>query len=176
MFRHLTPADYRTQPWANGRGQTVELARQDGPEGMLWRLSVATVAENGPFSRFPGIRRNLTVIDGPGFRIRGDGIDLDAAPLSPVAFPGDATVSAEGVTGPSRDFNVMTSAALPPPVVWLASGDIPGNGLTAIYALEPARVGAAVVAPGGLILTDSATCVTEGRVLAVRIGPLRAPG
>ncbi len=30
IFRHLTPADYRSMPWANGRGTTVELFRQEG--------------------------------------------------------------------------------------------------------------------------------------------------
>ena len=78
MIRHLTPAGYRRQPWANGRGVTVELARADGPDGLIWRLSMATVAEDGPFSLFPGIERNLTVISGPGFHLRGDGIALDA--------------------------------------------------------------------------------------------------
>ena len=33
MIRHLTPAGYRAMPWANGRGQTVELWRLDGPKG-----------------------------------------------------------------------------------------------------------------------------------------------
>ena len=46
---HLTQADYRIQPWANGRGQTVELARADDAQGMVWRLSVAAVVEDGPF-------------------------------------------------------------------------------------------------------------------------------
>ena len=27
MIRHLTKADYRTMPWANGLGQTVEMIR-----------------------------------------------------------------------------------------------------------------------------------------------------
>ena len=80
-MKHLTPADYRTQPWANGRGQTVELLRLERDGVLHLRLSMATVAEDGPFSIFPGIDRNLTVISGPGFDLRGDGLALTCAPL-----------------------------------------------------------------------------------------------
>ena len=109
--------DYRIMSWANGRGTTTELLREDG-----LRLSVATVTEDSPFSIFPGITRNLTVITGPGFRLHGNGIDLTARPLSPVVFPGDVPIAAAGVMAPSEDFNVMTPAALPHPRVWLADG------------------------------------------------------
>lgn len=82
MIRDLTPADFRPMPWANGKGVTIELARADGPGGMLWRLSRASVAENGPFSIFPGIERNLTILTGPGFDLIGDGI-APRPPLCP---------------------------------------------------------------------------------------------
>jgi uncharacterized protein len=108
-WRHLTLADYLRQPWANGRGETLEIARHDGPHGLLWRLSIATVAEDGPFSSLPGIDRNLTVIDGPGFDLTGPGWRRRAAPMAPVTFPGDHRVTASGVTFPSRDFNVMVA-------------------------------------------------------------------
>lgn len=107
--RHLRAADFRRQPWANGRGETLELARADDGAGMLWRLSLATVAEDGPFSVFPGVDRSLTVIEGPGFDLVGEGIARRAALLEPVAFPGDVPVAARGVTAPSRDFNAMVA-------------------------------------------------------------------
>lgn len=102
----LTPRDYRVQPWANGRGTTTELARQDGAAGLDWRLSMAQVTEAGPFSIFPGIDRSLTVIDGPGFVLSGPQI-LQARPMQPVSFPGDVAIAAQVVTGPAVDFNVM---------------------------------------------------------------------
>ena len=74
MIRQLTVTDFRTMPWANGKGVTVEMARADGPEGMLWRLSRASVVEDGPFSIFPGLERNLTVLTGPGFDLVGQGL------------------------------------------------------------------------------------------------------
>jgi hypothetical protein len=100
-------------PWANGKGVTIEMARADGPDGMLWRLSRASVVEDGPFSVFPGVERNLTVLTGPGFDLVGQGLHLTARPMVPVAFAGDVPLRADGVTAPSDDFNVMTARALP---------------------------------------------------------------
>lgn len=133
----LGPTDFRLQPWADGRGQTVELWRQDRDGVLLARLSVATVAEDGRFSLFPGIVRNLTVIEGPGFRLAGEGIALDCAPLVPVAFPGDVAVRTSGTAaGPSHDFNVMTASTWSRPEVRAVTGaELPASGLPALYAL-----------------------------------------
>ena len=137
MIRHLTAADFRPMPWANGKGVTIEMARADGPDGMLWRLSRASVVEDGPFSIFPGVERNLTVLTGPGFDLVGQGLHLTARPMVPVAFAGDVPLRAEGVTAPSDDFNVMTARALPRPQVRVltAAGRLvpPPGGLLALY-------------------------------------------
>lgn len=108
-MRHLTAADYRVMPWANGRGVTTEMVRVDRGGALDWRLSMAQVVEDGPFSRFPGIKRNLTVIKGPGFDLVGPGVRLAAAPRQPVAFSGDLDIRAENVMAPSVDFNVMVA-------------------------------------------------------------------
>lgn len=172
-MRHLTPADYRRQPWANGRGFTVELARQDGPEGLIWRLSMATVAEDGPFSIFPGVERVLTVLTGPGFRLTGPDLDLSAAPLVPVAFPGDVAVAAVGVTAASEDFNVMTARTAPPPEVAVVTGRLrlAGAGLLAVFALGPAVVNGRALAPQDLVLLDGpAEVEAAAGALTVRLG------
>ncbi len=53
-MRRLTAADYRTMPWKNGLGQTTELHRVDDATGqMLWRVSIAGVAQDGPFLAVP---------------------------------------------------------------------------------------------------------------------------
>jgi uncharacterized protein len=159
---HLTPSDYRLMPWANGRGQTMELWRDD-----QLRLSIATVAEDGPFSIFPGIARSLTVISGPGFHLAGAGIALHAAPLTPVAFPGDVAVSATDVQAPSDDFNVMTPLATPPPRVWLADGPVPGGGRLFLLAVAAARVNGIALAPRDLVMLTGVATVTGGPVIAV---------
>lgn len=108
----LGPDDFRSMPWRNGLGTTMEMAREDDASGaMLWRVSAADVVEAGAFSLFPGVDRILTLIEGPGF-------DLDFAehgrvapvePFRPIHFSGDWTTRAEAVRGPSRDLNLMTA-------------------------------------------------------------------
>ncbi len=170
-MKHLTRADYARQPWKNGKGVTVELARVDADGAMLWRLSMATVVEDGPFSIFPGIERNLTVISGPGFRLEGEGLSFACPPLVPVAFPGDAAVSAQGTDGvASQDFNVMTARHLPRPTVEVTKGAVcfPAGDLLALFALDAGRANDAPLAKHDLILSDQAI-LAEGRFLAVRL-------
>ena len=169
MIRHLTPSDYKTMPWANGKGVTVEMLRVDAG-GLKWRLSRASVVEDGDFSIFPGIERNLTVITGPGFDLKGDGLHLHARPLQPVAFAGDIPLRAERVTAPSDDFNVMTARGLPLPDVRVIHGNegLAAGGTLAIFALDVAQVGGLGLGQYDLVLTDQATTVS-GPVIAVRL-------
>lgn len=163
MKRWLGAGDFTAMPWANGKGVTLELARANDAEGrMLWRLSRAKVVEEGPFSLFPGVERNLTVLTGPGFDLVGEGLLLAARPLVPVAFAGDVPVRAVSVSAPSDDFNVMTARALPRPEVRVltASERIVPGGLLALYFPQSAR----------LLLSDEGFDLAEGEVaIAVRL-------
>jgi uncharacterized protein len=165
MILHPAAA-HRRMPWANGRGVTVEMLREEG-----LRLSVATVAEDGPFSVFPGIDRVLTVISGPGFRLAG-AVALDCRPMVPVAFPGDVEVRAEGVTAPSEDFNVMTARGGPVAEVAVAR-DMPAGGLVFLLALTAGQVNGTAIAARDLVEVRGAALVLHGVTgLAVRIGDL----
>ncbi len=102
------------QPWKNGAGVTREIAV--GPTGadsdaFDWRISLAEVQRDSPFSAFPGIDRCIVLLRGAGMRLRSAGGELDHrldAPLVPFHFIGDTPLSATLVGGPSSDFNVMT--------------------------------------------------------------------
>ena len=171
-MRHLTTADYRTMPWANGRGTTVELLREDGPDGLLFRLSMASVIEDGPFSVCPGIERNLTVISGPGFRLDGPGLSLPCKPLVPVAFAGDLPLQAAG-TGmiASVDFNVMSARTLPRPDVTLhhAPVTLPTGGTLYLFALDAGVINGMHVQRHDLVISQSpARLDGAGQVIAVR--------
>ena len=171
-MRHLTTADYRTMPWANGRGTTVELLREDGPDGLLFRLSMASVIEDGPFSVFPGIERNLTVISGPGFRLDGPGLSLPCKPLVPMAFAGDLPLQAAG-TGmiASVDFNVMTARALPRPDVAVhhAPVTLPAGGILCLFALDLGVINSLPVQRHDLVITEASARIDGvGQVIAVR--------
>lgn len=170
MTQHLTPADYRQMPWANGKGVTVEMLRIEENGVLLARLSRASVVENGEFSIFPNIERNLTVISGPGFDLLGEGLHLPARPLVPVAFAGDVPVRAAEVTAPSDDFNVMTARHLPRPQVAVVTGSVqlPAGGRQAIFALLPSRANGVALGRYDVLVTQDAVQLS-GQAIVVRL-------
>jgi environmental stress-induced protein Ves len=175
---HLTPADYIRQPWKNGRGTTTELWRLERDGQLLARLSRAAVVEDGPFSLFPGIERNLTVLSGPGFRLTGGGLDFRCEPLVPAAFPGDVALHATETEGmQSDDFNVMTARDLPRPQVIVAQNDrLAKGGKLALYALGPCKANYISLARDDLLLIDEAvTLKGDWPVIAVRFKGLPTP-
>jgi environmental stress-induced protein Ves len=111
MVRLLTPADYRSMPWKNGGGCTTEIAvfPSSAPiDTFLWRVSLADVERDGPFSSFPGIERTIVLLEGAGMRLHGGPRDAElTTPFEPHAFSGDAAVDCTLVAGPVRDFNAM---------------------------------------------------------------------
>ena len=91
-------------PWKNGGGITREIAAF--PEGadladFEWRISMADVASDGPFSRFEGVDRTLCVLEGSiELTLQGGKavvLDPNSAPLG---FPADEDVVARLPGGP----------------------------------------------------------------------------
>lgn len=110
-------ARYREAPWKNGGGITreVALAPGAGRDGFLWRVSLADVASDGPFSIYPGVDRTILLVEGRGFALhcrsekdRVDCVQTLDVPLVPFAFSGDWIVDCKLLAGPVRDLNVMT--------------------------------------------------------------------
>jgi environmental stress-induced protein Ves len=110
----LRAASHRRMRWKNGQGETTEIAVS--PEGASldafdWRVSMATVAADAPFSAFPGIDRTLCVLEGAGISLsiegRGD-VTLTTA-SAPFAFPADAPTTGRLLGGRITDLNVMTA-------------------------------------------------------------------
>lgn len=166
-MRHLTATDYRVMPWANGRGVTTEMIRVDRAGALDWRLSMAQVIEDGPFSALPGVERNLTVIEGPGFDLVGPGVRLRAGLLEPVAFSGDWPVAAAGVTGLSVDFNVMTAGRTARVAVVTEGVLHPAGATLCLLALRVPGL-----ARGDVLVTDAPLTVA-GLAIAVWIAPLQ---
>jgi hypothetical protein len=111
-MRHLAPTDYKRTPWKNGAGTTTELAIS--PENatladFLWRVSIAEVGTEGPFSLFPGFDRTIMLIDGAGMILdAGDrGSIALREPLLAQSFSGDWPVIGRLISGPVRDFNLI---------------------------------------------------------------------
>ena len=111
--RVLKASSYRRMPWKNGGGETVEIAVSP-PEAALsdfdWRVSMATVATDGPFSIFAGIDRTLSILEGDGMALAIDGAEPQVLTTAsePLPFPADVAVSATLPGGAITDLNVMT--------------------------------------------------------------------
>ena len=109
----LRASDHKRMPWKNGGGETVEIAVSPEGSGLAsfdWRVSMATVATDGPFSIFPGIDRTLAILDGNGMvlDIEGSTPVLLTTASDPLAFPADIPVAARLQDGAITDLNVMT--------------------------------------------------------------------
>ena len=116
--RHLTAADYRVMPWRNGGGTTTELVIEpDGTalEGgrFLYRVSIAEVATDGPFSSFDGYDRHIMLLAGAGMTLDCAGREpvTLVAPFEPRTFAGEWEVNGRLSAGPVRDLNVMVDRA-----------------------------------------------------------------
>ena len=106
----ISPNQWQTQAWKNGGGITNQLARSDDQSGMRWRVSIAEVASDGPFSRFEQTDRIIMLLQGEGFCLHGaedQPVVLDKA-LVPFAFAGETAIECTLSNGPVRDFNLMT--------------------------------------------------------------------
>ena len=110
--RLIRASDLVRVPWKNGGGTTAEIAafpEGSGFETFGWRISMADVTADGPFSVFPGIDRTLIVLEGNGVELEVEGVpfrlDREAPRLS---FAGDDMTIGRLLSGPIRDLNVMT--------------------------------------------------------------------
>jgi environmental stress-induced protein Ves len=184
-MRRLTPAGYRSMPWRNGGGTTTELVI--APEGasvsaerFLYRVSIADVASDGPFSRFDGYDRHIMLLGGAGITLDCGAhgrIDL-RAPFEPHAFSGDWDVEGTLVAGAVRDFNLMVDRAratstLDVQVLEAARSFACGPGSTCIVhviegALADAGEGDTLVADAPFELVPRGTA----RLAFARIAPL----
>ena len=113
MVQRFDLASTPSVPWKNGGGSTRELAcwpQGAGMDGFEWRVSVATIAAPGPFSAFPGVDRQIMLLDGDGVHLRSDDGELDhklSQPWQPLAFQGDMAVDCSMLGGTSTDLNLM---------------------------------------------------------------------
>ena len=96
-----------TQPWKNSKGTTREICVGPGGEVPAWRLSLADMDQDAPFSEFKGVQRLLTVIEGRGVTLSGAGQVLRIAPLCPTGFDGALALDGALIDGPVRNLNLM---------------------------------------------------------------------
>lgn len=148
MFRIMNANEFQTNPWKNGGGVTHEIARNAVGDAWDWRISIAEVGSDGPFSLFPGMTRILTVIDGMGIDLLSAQGALEARPSRPVQFSGDFDVTAKLVGGPVRNLNLIYDAKAIEPAVEVVLG--------------PALLSCAAGKVGFLCLSGAVTVAGDG--------------
>ncbi|WP_405808926.1 HutD family protein [Streptomyces sp. NBC_00210] len=189
--RVLRAADRTAVPWKNGGGVTREIALS--PEGASmhdfdWRISLADVAADGPFSAFPGIARTLTVVEGAGMDLTAGGQQVLAAErYRPYDFPGDVETGGRLLAGPVVNFNVMYRGGRTAALTSVVRGGllvvVPAGSTVVIVALD----GPTVLKEAGLTLgqydavmldESPGSLRTEGHVAVVtlRSAAGQAPG
>ena len=110
---HVIPAnEYRRERWKNGAGWTREIHAHPATapaQGWDWRLSIAEIEDDSPFSAFPGVDRELVLLGGNGLRLRfEDGaLHVLRPPHERLRFAGERAVAGELIDGPTQDFNLM---------------------------------------------------------------------
>lgn len=90
--------------WKNGGGVTRTLAAD--PAGR-WRVSIADIERDGPYSRFPGFDRVSVVLAGEGVMLQGQGGAVPLRLREPAVFGGDALLQSALVGGPVQVLNLF---------------------------------------------------------------------
>ena len=111
----LALADVAPSPWKNGGGTTRELLAWPSPADWVFRLSVAEVQADGPFSSFAGVQRWFAVLSGAGVRLRLGaaapyGVQVLTSASAPFCFDGARPVDCTLMDGATQDFNLMVRA------------------------------------------------------------------
>lgn len=169
----------RAVPWKNGGGVTRELAVHNEDDRMVWRLSLADIAQSGPFSAFPGLARIHCIVEGAGHTLSDGRTRLEARPLQPLCFDGGADLDCRLRDGPCRAFNVIYDPAqvTADPRV-LAEGPVPdAESRQVLFVVSGSldMAGTDRLGPGEGIVTESAAgaVVTGGgAVIQVRFLPV----
>jgi environmental stress-induced protein Ves len=143
-------------PWKNGAGITREIIRQPNTGHFRWRLSLADIAQSGPFSEFTGYRRIMALLEGNGVVLRFEGGEsrtlLNAG--EHVEFSGGVRTHCELIDGPCVDLNLMILESLPAPAVQV----LEPSALRERATLHAAADGVTVVVAlaGGIVLQPTA--------------------
>ena len=108
MIHTVALAQVPAQPWRNGGGSTHELLAWPDAAHWQWRISVAEITQDGPFSSYPGVQRWFAVLHGAGVMLRFAAHRERITPQSPpLHFGGTDAPGCELLDGSTQDLNMM---------------------------------------------------------------------
>ncbi|KRE15695.1 hypothetical protein ASE63_15700 [Bosea sp. Root381] len=146
----LRPEQFRSKPWKNGGGVTLDIADAVRPgadpgswDGMIWRLGRTAIVEPGPFSDLSGYERLQAVVVGRGLVLKGPDGEIDLRqPFRPVRYDGGIPLVSQLENGPVEVVNLIADRAL---------CDIDLSAPVVGEALAPAGAIHILYAPGGAV-------------------------
>jgi environmental stress-induced protein Ves len=156
-------ADVPAQPWRNGGGSTQALLAWPNADAWQWRVSVATITQDGPFSAYPGVARWFVVLAGAG-------VALQVGPQRVHMSPGDVALQFDGAAAPgctllggaTLDLNLMVRQDAGQGGLQAATPGVPWHGAAphrALFCLAPGHLqvddGPALRAPAMSLLHSS---------------------
>jgi environmental stress-induced protein Ves len=162
-------------PWANGLGTTAVVARHPDTDDWAWRLSIADVVADGPFSSLPDVDRWIAVVTGAGMVLTVDGLDTTLTASSDAfAFDGGAVTSCRLLDGPIHDINLMLrrGRATGTLDVVTAESPVPLAGITACVVLDgTASIAGVHLDAHDAVLDPTRPAVPEGhaRLALIRV-------
>ncbi len=113
----LRSTDHHRMQWANGGGWTSEIIAWPNRADWQWRLSVADVEVDGPFSIFFGIDRHIAMLVGDGFELAIGSEQTQThrinQPFVPFKFRGDDRSFCRLIKGGVQDLNLMVRRDAP---------------------------------------------------------------
>lgn len=155
-------------PWRNGGGLTREIAAgsvdSHGGVHWDWRLSVASIRADGPFSVFEGVDRVATLVDGQVELLSARRTLRWSRPGDTHAFAGEDAFDCRVAPHGARLLNVMAVRARLRPCVAVHEDDATLDGSQATAGCWLVLAGRfEIVSPQGrLVMEAGEGCVIEG--------------
>jgi environmental stress-induced protein Ves len=156
--------DTAPRPWKNGAGLTREIAVEPADasiDDFGWRISVAEISRDAPFSVFAGVDRCIVLLAGKGMRLRSGRGAIDVGldkPLKPFSLSGDEPLNAQLIDGACADFNVMVRKQ-----TWRAdvidanaTRDIEASSAALVFCVQGAALIEAAEHPAAVLRTGQA--------------------
>ena len=149
--------------WRNGLGVSWDIA-SDPPDvsDFGWRLAIARIDCDVPFSHYDGVDRIFTLLDGQGLDLDFEGgytLTVDQR-FVPHAYPCDVATFCRLRDGPCRALNLFVRRGVWKAAVEIMSGTeaVSNDGPILVHALGgPLKA-------NGLQLVEGDTLVDEGRI------------
>ena len=100
--------DYQPMPWPNGMGITYEVVRAPESGDFDWRISLADIDNDCPFSVLEGIDRWIVLMEGDYMVLKNETDEHKIVEDAPFFYPGEIAFDCTLGGGPARDLNIMT--------------------------------------------------------------------